>query len=89
MLSGLIAHTKARYMNHILHKQIYAGLFEILKDNTMYYHSPVGKDYSRLTEKGKEALVKWLELMAPEMYELERKQLDARAKRMVIDELKR
>ena len=89
MLSGLIAHTKARYMNHILHKQIYAGLFEILKDKDMYYHSPVGKDYSRLTEKGKEALVKWLELMAPEMYELERKQLDARAKQLVIDELKR
>ena len=55
----------------------------------MYYHSPIGKDYCHLTDSGKEALIEWLELMAPEMYELERKQLDARAKRLVIDELKR
>lgn len=74
-------------MNHILHKQIYAGLFEILKDKTMYHHSTVDKRYSYLTEHGQAALVKWLELMAPEMYELERAQLDARAKQMVIDEL--
>jgi len=89
MFSGLIAHIKARYMHHILHKQIYAGLFEIIKDRDLYYHSGVGRDYSHLTERGKEALAKWMNMMAWEMIELERKELDARAKKMMWEELKK
>ena len=89
MLSGLIARTKARYMNHILHRQIYSGLFEILKDKELYRHSTVGRDYSHLTESGKEAVAKWIDLMAWEMLELERKELDARAKRLMWEELKK
>jgi hypothetical protein len=76
-------------MNHILHKQIYAGLFEIIKDRDLYYHSGVGKDYSHLTERGKEAVVKWLDMMAHEMLALEKAELDARAKKMMWDELKK
>jgi hypothetical protein len=71
IVGGLIAVTRERYMNHILHKQIYAGLFEIIKDKDCYYHSNVGRDYSKLTERGKEAVTKWLELMAWEMLELD------------------
>lgn len=89
MLNGLIARTKVRYMNRILHKQIYAGLFEIIKDKNCYYHSSVGKDYSHLTEEGKEAVVRWLEMAAWEMLKLEEAELDARAKKLVWDELKR
>jgi len=76
-------------MNHILHKQIYAGLFEIIKDRDMYYHSGVGRDYSHLTERGKEATVKWLNMMAHEMIELEKAELDARAKKLMWEELKK
>jgi hypothetical protein len=76
-------------MNHILHKQIYAGLFEIIKDRDMYYHSGVGKGYSHLTEQGKEAVVKWLEMTAWDMLELEKAQLDARAKKLMWEELKK
>jgi len=76
-------------MNHILHRQIYSGLFEILKDKELYYYSSVGKGYSHLTEPGKEAVAKWIDLMAWEMLELERKELDARAKRLVWEELKK
>jgi len=76
-------------MNHILHKQIYAGLFEIIKDRDLYYHSGVGRDYSHLTERGKEAAVKWLDMMAHEMLELEKKELDARAKKLMWEELKK
>lgn len=76
-------------MTHILHRQIYAGLFEILKDRECYYQSSVGREYSHLTEKGKEAAVKWLSLMAWEMLELEKQQLDARAKKLMWDELKK
>lgn len=76
-------------MNHILHKQIYAGLFEILKDERMYYNSPIGKEYSHFREAGEKAALKWLETMAPLMLELEKEQLDARAKKMMWDELKK
>lgn len=89
MLSGLIARIKAHYMNHILHKQIYAGLNEIIKDRALYYYSPIGKDYCHLTEEGKLAVAKWLELMAPEMRELEKQELDARAKKIMWEELKK
>lgn len=76
-------------MNHILHKQIYAGLFEIIKDRDLYYHSGVGSSYSHLTERGKEATIKWLNMMAHEMLELEKKELDARAKKLMWEELKK
>ncbi len=76
-------------MNHILHRQIYAGLFEIIKDRDLYYHSGVGRDYSHLTERGKEALAKWMNTMAWEMLELEKKELDARAKKLMWEELKK
>ena len=89
MLNGLVARIQERYMTHLLHKQVYAGLYEIVKDSRLYHHSIVGKDYCHLTAQGKEEVVKWLEMMAPEMRELERKQLDARAKEMVWEELKK
>lgn len=89
MLSGLIANTKARYMNHILHRQIYAGLFEIIKDKQCYYHSTVGRDYSHLTDQGKEAVIKWLEMTAWEMMKLEEAELNARAKKLMWEELKK
>jgi hypothetical protein len=76
-------------MNYILRKQIYAGLFEIIKDRNLYHHSTVGKEYSHLTAQGKEAVIKWLDLMAWEMLELEKKELDARAKKLMWEELKK
>ena len=89
MLSGLIARTKVRYMNHMLRKQIYAGLFEIIKDEKMYYHSAIGKDYSHFNEAGKEEVIKWMELMAWEMIKLENQELDIRAKKLVWEEIKK
>lgn len=89
MLGGLIARIKARYMNHILHKQIYSGLFEIIKDKKCYYYSSVGKGYSYLTDEGKEAVVKWIDIMAWEMIELDKQELDIRAKKIMWDELKK
>jgi len=89
MLSGLIAHIKVRYMNHILHKQIYAGLMEIIKDKQLYYHSSVGDSYCHLLEDGEKALIEWMTLMAPKMIKLEELQLDERAKKMMWDELQK
>lgn len=89
MLSGLIARIKDRYMTHLLHKQVYAGFFEIIKDKECYYYSPIGSEYCKLTDAGKEAALKWLTTMAPLMLELENTQLDARAKKMMWEELKK
>lgn len=72
-----------------LPNQVYAGLFEILRDQRLYYHSAVGSDYCHLTEAGKEEVIKWLEMMAPQMFKKEQAELDARAKKMVWDELKK
>ena len=75
-------------MHHILHKQIYAGLAEILKDKRLYYHSTAGASYCHLTDEGEKAVLEWMTLMAPKMVELEAKELDARAKALVLAELK-
>lgn len=76
-------------MSKILPNQVYAGIFEILKNQRLYYHSSVGANYCHLTDEGKEAVVKWVELMAPGMHQLEKEELDARAKKMMWDELKK
>ena len=76
-------------MSKMLPNQVYAGLYEILKNQQMYYHSKVGVDYCHLTDEGKEAVIKWVELMAPGMYKLEQDELDARAKKLVWEELKK
>lgn len=90
-LSGLIIRTKAKYMSNILHKQLYAGVMAILNDKDSYYQSSIGRkgEYNHFNEPGREALLKYVEQFAPLMLEQQRNELDARAKQMVIDELKR
>jgi len=68
---------------------IYGGLEEILNNNRYYYHSTVGRDYSRLTEDGKEAVVEFMNLMAWKIREAEDVDLDRRAKQQVMDSLKK
>ena len=77
------------YMSKVLPNQVYAGLFEILKNRELYYYSEHGVKYCHLTDKGKDEVFKWIELMAPGMYKLEQEELDARAKKLVWDELKK
>lgn len=89
MLNGLLQRIKVNFMQKILPNQVYAGLHEILKNNQLYYRSSIGTEYCHLTEEGKEAVIKWIELMGPHMYKLEEQELDARAKKMVWNELKR
>lgn len=76
-------------MSKILPNQVYAGLFEILKNKQLYYHSTVSSDYCHLTDEGKQAVLEWVHLMAPQMHKLEQAEIDARAKKMVWDELKK
>jgi hypothetical protein len=89
MLSGLILRIKVNYMNKLLPNQVYAGLFEILKDQTLYYHSKIGANYCHLTEEGEKEVLNWIKTMAPLMYEHEQNRIDKRAKEMVWSELKK
>ena len=91
MLSGLILRIKAKYMSNVLQKQLYAGILAVLNDDNSYYQSSVGKkgQYNHFYDNGREAIIKFIEQMAPLMLSQEKEELDLRAKQMVIDELKK
>lgn len=76
-------------MDKVFPKQVYSGLFEIIKDNRLYYHSKVGDNYCHLTEEGEKAVLAWVKLVAPEMHRLNQAVIDSRAKEMVWEELKK
>jgi len=76
-------------MNKLLPNQVYAGLFEIVKNQKFYYNSRVGIDYSHLTDEGKEQVVEWINAMAPYMIKLEEEQFKKRAGEIVWEELKK
>jgi hypothetical protein len=67
---------------------IYGGLSEITKNERYYYSSTVGPNYCHLTDQGKEALTEFMENMIRILRESETRELDYRAKQMVIDGLK-
>jgi hypothetical protein len=68
---------------------IYGGLEEILNNNRYYYHSTVGRDYSRLTDLGKQAVTEFMDIMAYQIRAAENADLDRRAKEQVIASLKK
>ena len=88
MLNGWVLLIKGPYMS--LHKrQVYAGLLEILKDSKYYYDSRIGSDYNHLTEEGKLAVVEYIESIGSHVLKKEKELLDAHAKQLVLQELKR
>jgi hypothetical protein len=70
-------------------KQLYAGLLEIVRDNKYYYYSPISKNYCKLTDEGKNAIIEYMEQMAPYMIEKEQQEFELRAKATVWNELAR
>ena len=76
-------------MPELLKRQVYAGLMEIIKDKQYYYRSGVDSNFNRLTDEGREAVAKYLAIMAPHMIRELEQELDQRAKQMVLKELER
>lgn len=76
-------------MPELLKRQVYAGLMEIVKDDRYYYKSKVDQSYNRITEDGREALARYLAIMAPHMIRELEEDLMMMAKQMVIEELKK
>jgi hypothetical protein len=67
---------------------VYGGVMEIMRNRQYYYHSSVGSAYSHFTEEGREVMMEFLNTMGGKMIEAEHAELDARAKELVIKELK-
>lgn len=82
---------KGTYMNDLIEKQLYLGIVAVLKDDKLYYESSVGKkgEYNHFRENGEQALLTYIEAMAPLILKNEREKLDKRAKQLVLEELKR
>ena len=91
MLSGLIHRIRVRYMSNVLEKQLYAGILAVLNDKESYYKSSIGKkgEYNRFEDQGKEAIINFVEQFAPLMLKKQNEELDARAKKMMWEELKK
>ena len=67
----------------------YGGLEEILNNNRYYYHSSVGSSYSHLTDLGKDAVVEFMDMIAWKIKEANEADLNERAKKQVLDQLKK
>lgn len=82
---------KGTYMNDLIEKQLYLGIVAVLKDDKLYYESRIGSkgEYNHFREGGTQALLTYIEAMAPLILKNEREKLDKRAKELVLEELKK
>jgi hypothetical protein len=67
---------------------MYGGVMELMKNRTYYYYSTVGPEYCHWTEEGEKALAQYMTLVGRQMLEAEEKELDQRAKNIVLNTLK-
>jgi len=67
---------------------MYGGIRELMQNNTYYYYSSVGVEFCHWTKEGQEALFEYVNLVSQKMIEAENNDLNHRAKRMVLDNLK-
>jgi hypothetical protein len=78
-------------MSNVLEKQLYAGILAVLNDKESYYQSSIGKkgEYNHFRDEGKLAVMEFIETFAPLMLKQQNETLDARAKKIMWDELKK
>lgn len=90
-LNGCQHRILGTFMNDLIEKQLYLGIVAVLQDHKIYYQSTVGSkgEYNHFKEGGKEALLLYIETMAPLILKNEREKLDKRAKQMMWEELKK
>jgi hypothetical protein len=91
IVNGLTHRIKGTLMNDLIEKQLYLGIVAVLKDQKLYYESQVGGKgaYNHFQDGGKEALLLYIETMAPLILKNEREKLDKRAKQLMWEELKK
>jgi hypothetical protein len=87
--SAVLAKVKKSKMDRPAIKDfVYGGMMELMRNRHYYYNSGVGSSYNHWTEEGRAALADYMNLVAGKMWEAEQRELDARAKEMVLKELK-
>jgi hypothetical protein len=67
---------------------LYGGMMELMRNRHYYYNSGVNSSYNSWTDEGKEALADYMNLVSGKMWEAEQVELNARAKELVLKELK-
>ncbi len=76
-------------MDNLFKKQFSAGMMEIIKDKELYYVSTVDSKYNKFTDKGQQAVLEYVTMMAPHILEKEEEMLVHKAKQLVFGELKK
>ena len=79
---------KSKLNKQDLKNILYGSIYELAKDRKNYYHSNFGNNYSHFTTEGEKAVLELLQVWVYNMLETEERELDRRAKDMVIKELK-
>jgi hypothetical protein len=72
----------------VVKELLFGGVQQLAKDRRFYRHSTVGVEYSYWTEEGHKALAEYMNLMVCQMLKAEEKELNQRAKNLVINGLK-
>jgi len=67
---------------------LYGGIMELMRNRQYYYSSGVNSSYNSWTDEGREALADYMNLVSGKMWESEQVELNARAKELVLKELK-
>jgi len=67
---------------------MYGGVNELMQNRRYYYRSSTGRQYSKWTEEGQEAMISFMQEMTQHIYNAEQQAVDQRAKDMVLKELK-
>ena len=75
-------------MDELFSKQVYQGMLVILNDEKYYYKSIVNPSYNHFTDKGKEAMLDYINDMATPMLAREEKDFKDKVKKEVWRELK-
>jgi regulator of sigma D len=85
----VLAKVKKSNMDRVAIKDfVYGGIMELMRNRQYYYHSGVNSTYSHWTDEGKVALVEYMTLVSAKMHDAEQTELNARAKELVLNELK-
>jgi hypothetical protein len=67
---------------------MWGGLIELMNNKELYYRSVVGPEYGQWSEKGTKVMMEFMNSMTRQMVAAEEKELNRRAKEMVIKGLK-
>ena len=68
--------------------RVYGALKEFIKNEKFWRSSPVGREYSHLTDQGREVIADMMQDVLRTIDILERKALDQRAKEVTLEILK-